>query len=139
MRCRPRNAPRPFCPAEVRPLLLDEMIGPKVAAALRERSWDVYGVVERADLRSLPDDSVLDLAARAERILVTRNLVDFLKLDHEWKAGGREHAGLVLIPEASFPQDRSLVGAVVTSLLAAADSGLLPVADQVLFLPRSRS
>lgn len=72
------------------------------------------------------------------RILVTRNLVDFLKLDHEWwKAAGRGHPGMVLIAEAAFRQDRNLVGALVTSLLAAGAQKQLPAPDQVLFLRRA--
>ena len=45
-------------------LLLDEMIGPRVAQALRERGLDTIGVVESTDVRSLPDGAVLDYAGR---------------------------------------------------------------------------
>lgn len=117
-------------------LLLDEMLGPKLADALRERGLDVYGLVERAELRGLSDDLVLDLAAREERVLVTCNIPDFLQLDHQWRADGRVHAGVVLASSSAFPQDRSWVGALARSLGGMIGGGLLPSAGRVAFLHR---
>lgn len=117
-------------------LLLDEMLGPKLAAALRELETDVYGIVERADLRGLPDELVLDLAARDSRVLVTCNIADFIHLDQKWRAESRSHAGIVLVPDAAFPQDRSWIGALTRSLAHAADQQLMPGPDQVSFLSR---
>ena len=117
-------------------LLLDEMLGPKLADALRDRGLDVYGVVEKPDLRGLPDELVLDLASREQRVLVTCNVPDFLQLDHQWRADARVHAGLVLVASSAFPQDRSLVGALVRSLGQLVADGLLPGASRVVFLPR---
>lgn len=117
-------------------LLLDEMLGPKLAGALRELEMDVYGIVERADLRGLPDELVLDLAARESRVLVTCNIADFVQLDQKWRAESRSHAGLVLVSDAAFPQDRSWIGALARSLGHAADQQLIPGPDQVSFLHR---
>ena len=117
-------------------LLLDEMLGPKLADALRELGLDVYGVVERAELRGLSDDLVLDLASREERVLVTCNIPDFLQLGHQWRADGRVHAGAVLVASSAFPQDRSWVKALARSLEGIIGGGLLPSAGRVAFLHR---
>ena len=115
-------------------LLLDEMIGPRVAEALRQAGLDVVGVVERTDLRSLLDEAVLEFARRDDRIVVTRNISDFARLDHQWQAAGRQHRGLVMVGESGFPPSRNLVGAVVAALARAAEQGQLPGPGQVLFL-----
>lgn len=115
-------------------LLLDEMIGPKVAIALRRRSVDVYGIVERPDLHSLPDDDVLTLAASERRMVVTFNIHDFARLDHGWKSAGRTHAGIVMLSTATFPQNRGQLGALVRALRAAVDQQILPAPDAVTYL-----
>lgn len=121
--------------ADVR-LLLDEMLGPRLGDALREMGLDVYGVVERPDLRGLPDELVFDLASTEQRVLVTCNVPDFIQLDHQWRADARVHAGVVLVASSAFPQDRSLVGALVRSLRGMIADGLLPGTGRVAFLHR---
>lgn len=115
-------------------LLLDEMVGPRVASALRQAGLDAVGVVERTDLRALPDDAVLELAREDDSIVVTRNISDFARLDHQWQAEGRQHDGLVLVTEKAFPQNRNLVGALVDALMGAAQQGTLPAAGELLYL-----
>ncbi len=115
-------------------LLLDEMIGPRVAHELRERGLDVAAVVERTDLRALPDDAVLEAAREEERVLVTRNIADFARLHQRWLAEGRTHPGLVLVSGQSFPQNRSFVGALVRALAAAAQASTLPGPGEVRWL-----
>lgn len=117
-------------------LLLDEMLGPQLADALRARGLDVYGVVEKPDLRGLSDELVLDVASSEQRVLVTCNVADFTQLDHQWRADSRVHAGVVLVASSAFPQDRSLVGALVRSLEVMVADGLLPAAGRVVFLHR---
>lgn len=115
-------------------LLLDEMIGPRVAQALRDQGLDAVGVVERTDLRALPDAVLLELAQEDDRVMVTRNIGDFARLDQQWHSSGRAHAGLVFVTEQSFPQNRNLVGALVQALLLAHERSALPGADEVLYL-----
>lgn len=119
-------------------LLLDEMIGPAVARGLRQQGLDVVAVVEETELRSLSDPAVLEHAAVESRVLVTRNIGDFARLDAQWRAEGRHHRGLVMVTENAFPQNRDLVGALVRALLAAQERGELPEADEVTFLSTSR-
>ena len=113
------------------------MIGPRVAQALRQRGMDVGSVAEDPALRGLADEALLQYAQAERRILVTRNVVDFARLDQLWRANGREHPGLVMLSEQTFPQNRNLIGSVVTALGAAADHGHLPAPGGVLFLRSS--
>lgn len=115
-------------------LLLDEMIGPRVAQSLRARGLDAVAVAERADLRSLADPAVLEIAQSEDRILVTRNVADFARLDHEWQAVGRPHRGIVMVVESAFPQNRNLIGALVAALAAAGERDQLPRPNAVLYL-----
>jgi hypothetical protein len=98
------------------PLLHDEMLGERIAAQLVGKGHDVLSVVADAALVSLPDDQVLAEAARQGRALVTLNTKDFLSLDAQYRAGGRSHAGIVLVSTKAFPQDRGFVGAIVSAV-----------------------
>ncbi len=117
-------------------LLLDEMLSGRIAEQLRARGHDAQAIVERADLVQLPDDQVLALAAGEQRVLVTLNIADFSTLGARWMSQGRVHAGLMLLSTATFPQDRSFVGAVLAALDAAAQLGELPGPGETRFLAR---
>jgi hypothetical protein len=101
---------------------------------LRQYGLDVTGVVERTDLVALPDEVVLERACEEGRVLVTRNVGDFARLDHGWQAEGRRHHGLVMVTEQAFPQNRNLVGTLVTVLLTAARAAALPAPAEVQYL-----
>ena len=96
----------------------------------------MIAVVDDAALTSLPDEEILVAATTAGRAVVTANIKDFVPLDAGYKAAQRRHAGLVLISSKTFPQDRSLKGALVTAL-----DGLLLQAvlrpDALIFLERA--
>ena len=102
--------------------MLDEMISPRVAWALREAGHDVVAVAEEAGLRALPDDVLLDMATAERRVLVTRNVADFANLDQLWHEEGRPHHGIVMITQRAFPSNKSFVGALTTALLASKDA-----------------
>ncbi|HEX5493406.1 MAG TPA: hypothetical protein VFX70_02380 [Mycobacteriales bacterium] len=77
-------------------------------------------------------------ASIAERLstTVTTSGPYFVPLDALHRSTGRTHAGIVLVPSRTFPQDRSLIGAIVDSparLLK--ESGRIG-RDQVVFLRR---
>ena len=115
-------------------LLLDEMIGPRVAGELREQGLDAVGVVESTDLRALSDAAVLEHALLERRVVVTRNVSDFARLDARWRSEGRLHSGIVMISEQAFPQNRNLVGALVMALRVASEAAARPGAGDVLYL-----
>lgn len=110
------------------------MIGPRVAESLRHRGLDAIAVAERSDLRSLADEAVLEFAQGQRRIVVTRNVADFGRLDREWQAAGRRHSGLVLVVENAFPQNRNLIGALVAALAEADELDQLPGPTELLYL-----
>ena len=79
-------------------LLLDANLSPRrVGSALEKRGHDVLSLASDAALGALDDPQVLELAAREDRIVVTRNSRDFAPLLREWAEADRHHAGCVLI------------------------------------------
>ncbi len=96
--------------------------------------------MERTDLRALPDEALLEFAYQDDRLMVTRNIGDFARLDQQWRSSGRTPRGLVFVTKQAFPQNRNLVGAVVAALLLANERSALPGPDTVLYLqPASRA
>lgn len=117
-------------------LLLDEMVSAKIASQLRDQGLDVQAVVERRELVGGRDEALLELAADEERVLVTKNVVDFGPLAQQWAATGRVHAGLVFISTKTFPEARDWIGAVTTALARAHEQGRLPGPGDVVWLSR---
>lgn len=79
-------------------LFTDEHIFKGLARELRNRGYNAEGCHEagRANLK-ISDDEQLAYATRADRALLTENVVDFLHIDIAWKSAGREHAGIILV------------------------------------------
>jgi len=115
-------------------LLLDEMLGAKVADQLRKKGHDVYGIAENANLRSMTDADVLELATIEGRALVTLNIADFQLLNRQWASQSRTHAGLIFISTTKYPQNRSFIGAVVTALDQTAKISALPRPGTLIFI-----
>ncbi len=59
------------------------------------------------------DDSQLQHAADAGRVIATNNIGDFSSLHVRWLAAGRDHAGIVL-----FPQQQFSIGETVRRLMS---------------------
>jgi hypothetical protein len=79
-------------------LLLDAHVsGPSVGGPLGERGHDVRALDQEPELEGLDDEDVLALGAEDGRILVTHNVADFPEILREWAAGGRSHAGVMLV------------------------------------------
>ena len=79
-------------------LLLDANLSPRrVGSALEKLGHDVLSLASDAALGALDDPQVLELAAREDRIVVTRNSRDFAPLLRQWAEADRHHAGCVLI------------------------------------------
>lgn len=76
-------------------LLLDEHIWEGLAAALREKGYDVVHL-NQTEYRGMDDEPLLALAAAESRALLTNNHRDFVPLARTWFETGREHAGIVL-------------------------------------------
>ncbi len=81
-------------------LLLDENLSPKVAMWLRDSGIDAIHLRDRGLLEAT-DREVLDQAFNENRVLVTANVGDFLKL-----ARARElHAGIVVLDDGGLLRD----------------------------------
>jgi predicted nuclease of predicted toxin-antitoxin system len=79
-------------------LLLDAHVsGPSVGGPLRDGGHDVRALDQEPELEGLDDEDVLALATADSRILVTHNVADFPEILREWAAGGRSHAGVILV------------------------------------------
>lgn len=84
--------------------LLDEDLSPKVAEVARNLGLDVVSVHE-VGRRGLSDREQLQFAASEERIFVTRNRNDFIRLTAEAFQEGKPHEGMLIVPR-SLPNDR---------------------------------
>ena len=118
------------------PLLLDEMFTDDIAQQLRTKGYDVISVVADPALVGRPDDQILAYATTEGRTLVTANIKDFVPLDGRYRAAGQSHAGLILVPTKSFPQNRRFPSAITASLAALLSGTAKIQSGQVLFLAR---
>jgi hypothetical protein len=95
---------------------LDEMLPAAVAEQLRARGHDVSAVVERRELRGLADDGLFEHAQAGQRAIVTYNRDDFLALDRQARAAGRDHAGVVILNPRRFHLAEGNLGALIGAL-----------------------
>lgn len=58
---------------------------------------DVRALDQEPESEGLDDEEVLALASEDGRILITHNVADFPTILREWAAGGRSHAGAMLV------------------------------------------
>lgn len=94
-------------------LLLDaHLSGRRIARPLRERGHDVRAADEHPELESCPDEELLALATREDRIVVTLDVSDFPAILRRWAEEGKDHAGCAVIfgvrPEHFGPILRAL-------------------------------
>src|SRR5438874_3670725 len=87
-----------------------------MAEQLRLRGHDAVGVDERIDLRGASDEVLVDVAAREGRVIVTRNIRDFVRIHNERAGRGDHHGGILLVHGRRFPEGRGAVGRLVTAL-----------------------
>ena len=123
-------------------LLCDIMIPAEFSAAIRAQGYDV------AEARALPvgvqqdDRAILAEAARQRRAVITCNYSDpnsnFYLIHEEWRTQSREHAGIILIPQAQI-SNRLLRWDVRDRLLSFLNRHTADeLSNQVWWLPLSR-
>lgn len=78
-----------------------------LVAALRARGVDVETALD-ARMIAQPDESHLEHAAAAGRVLYSFNVRDYCALHSRWLATGREHCGIVLAHQRQFVIGRTL-------------------------------
>ena len=118
------------------PILLDEMFSAAIADQLRAKGHDALAVVADPALVAQPDEHILARATALGRALVTANIKDFMPLDAQYRAGGQTHAGLILVSNKTFAQDRTYTTAITSALSALLDKPGPIEGGQVLFLTR---
>lgn len=102
-------------------LLLDEMLTPVVAAALRERGVDAVAVQELPRLRGRDDLQLLAVGRETRRVVVTNNVRDFRVLQAEALAAGSWHQGLILIA-SNVSCSRANAGRLTRAIAGLADA-----------------
>ncbi|HWX40240.1 MAG TPA: DUF5615 family PIN-like protein [Blastocatellia bacterium] len=92
-------------------LLCDIMIPSELSAAIRAHGYDVAEARHLSPAVQVDDLALLQEAADQGRLVVTCNYSDptsnFCTIHDEWRAQGKEHAGIVLIPQRQI-SSRSL-------------------------------
>lgn len=104
-------------------LHLDEDLSPVLAEILRQRGIDTTSAHE-AGTTQLSDDQQLRHASRADRILVTRNLREFVLLAADWIARGQTHSGIILIPTAFRGNEFAAIADAIERIVSANPNGL---------------
>lgn len=80
------------------PVYADEDVDRPLTEALRERGFDVLTAGE-AGLLGAPDERQLEHATSLGRALVSLNRLHFRRLHARWRADGRRHAGIIVLPQ----------------------------------------
>ena len=97
-------------------VLLDEMLTPAIARALRARGHDIQAIKEHAE--GLSDADVVALARREHRAIVTTNVRDFRPIHNELlMPGGGGHWGFVFVP-AAYHLTKAALGQIIAALEA---------------------
>jgi hypothetical protein len=104
-------------------LHLDEDLSPVIADILRRRGFDVSSAHE-VGATQLSDAQQLHHATHAERVLVTRNLRDFVVLAGDYIARGQAHAGMILIPAALRGNEFATIADAIERIVTANPDGL---------------
>ncbi len=104
-------------------LLIDEMYPAAIAEQLRFAGNDVVAVVERPELRTLPDLDLFEVTQGERRTLVTENIGDFARIVAAYEQSGRTHFGVVFVDPGKFPRgNRRTIGRMVKALGAFLDA-----------------
>lgn len=84
--------------------LLDEDLTPEIAEIARGLGLDVLSVHE-IERRGFTDEDQLRFSTSQDRIFVTRNRDDFIRLTVDFFQTGEAHLGLLIVPR-SLPNHR---------------------------------
>jgi hypothetical protein len=95
---------------------LDEDLSPNIALLLRERGVDATSAHEVGNSQ-LGDRAQLEYATREARVIVTRNVVDFLELAWDAVARNTRHPGIIVVPSSLRGDEyQAIADAIVEAL-----------------------
>lgn len=98
-------------------LYTDEDMSALVATLLRSRGLEVTTVPEQATLGKT-DREQLEFATSLGRCLITHNRVDFERLHLQFLEDGKEHCGIIIVPQKNAYEVAQRIGILVNSLMA---------------------
>jgi hypothetical protein len=113
-------------------LLLDEMHAPVVAAALRDRGYNVAAVAAADELRAMSDEDLFRWAGEHGRRILTENVKDFAALLHRAEESGGPVTPVLFTSSRTFPRSRRNPGPLIDALdcwLRAPDAAQRPRED----------
>ena len=88
-----------------------------IAEQLRRDGGEAVAVVERPELRTLPDPELFEAAQAERRAVVTENIGDFARIADAYDHAGRDHYGVVFLDPGKFPRgNRRTIGRMVKAL-----------------------
>ena len=114
---------------------LDEDLSPSIALLLRRRGVDATRAHEVGNSQ-VEDRAQLAYATREGRAIVTRNVVDFLRLARDAVAMNTPHAGIVLVPPSLLGDEYQAIADAIVEDLKRYPRGLDGI---VLYVKRRRS
>ncbi len=108
--------------------LFDEHVSKPACDALQKRGCDVVHVLD-VGLGCASDPEVFAYAAAQERLVVTRNYRDFVKLVEAYHARGQRCTGVLLLPVSLSQADVGAHVRAVEAWVAAQEAGAHPLAN----------
>ena len=99
-------------------LCLDEHYSPEISSHLRELGHDVSAVLERQELRGLPDGELARTMQSERCVLLTENVADFAPIANRLAASGEDHWGFIFTSRNSMPRGSGTIGMYVEALHA---------------------
>ncbi|MCF4968921.1 DUF5615 family PIN-like protein [Nostoc sp. CMAA1605] len=98
-------------------LYTDEDMSALVATLLKSRGLDVATVPEQATLGKT-DREQLEFATSIGRCILTHNRVDFEHLHLQYMAEGKQHFGIIIVPQKNAYEVAQRIGILVNALKA---------------------
>ncbi len=104
---------------------LDENLPPVVAVVARRLGVDVL-TVHDSGMLGASDAAQLRFAATVERVLVTRDVEDFVQVTWDCQQRGEPHAGVLIVTRAFDSRDYTALAQAMAVYAAAHPDGLPP-------------
>jgi predicted nuclease of predicted toxin-antitoxin system len=98
-------------------LYTDEDMSALVATLLRSRGLDITTVPEQATLGKT-DREQLKFATSLGRCILTHNRVDFERLHLQYMEEGKQHYGIIVVPQKNAYEVAQRIGILVSTLMA---------------------
>jgi Domain of unknown function (DUF5615) len=98
-------------------LYTDEDMSALVATLLRSRGLDVITVPEQSTLGKT-DREQLEFATSLGRCILTHNRVDFERLHLQYVEEGKQHSGIIVVPQKNAYEVARRIGILVNALTA---------------------